>query len=360
MMKMQIVCNKEGFVAEVKKEQILDNFINVLLFIIAVYLLFSVFNSFENFEIFPFQVFSTVFISILMQALPFMLVGAFLSSIMNIFIPDEFIVKIFPEKHGLGFITALFAGLLFPVCECAIVPVMTGLVKKGVSLPIAITFMLAAPIINPIVIISTLYAFPGRPEIAFYRVIFGLGIAIMIGIFLMIDGKSYDVFLDEKKHDNYHEHGECGHGCCHCNDFKKENLSMGKRIEELFLHTGEEFFNVGKYLIIGAFITSIVQVVLPKSVFLKLGGEVGTSLFIMMMTAFIFSSCSTSDAFIARSFSNKFSMGAVMGFLVFGPMMDIKNILMLSENFKKAFILKLLILITVFNFIVLYFFAFIF
>jgi uncharacterized membrane protein YraQ (UPF0718 family) len=293
-----------------------------------------------------------------MQALPFMLVGAFLSSVMHVFIPDEFIVKVFPEKHGLGFITALFSGILFPVCECAIVPVMTRLVKKGVPLPIAITFMLAAPIINPIVIVSTLYAFPGRPEIAIYRVIFGLGIALMIGIFLMIYGKSDDVFLDEIEYNS--DHHECNHGCCHCTDLKKEKLPLGKRIETLFLHTGEEFFNVGKYLIIGAFITSIVQVVLPKSVFLKLGGQAGISLFIMMMTAFIFSACSTSDAFIARSFSNKFSTGAVMGFLVFGPMMDIKNILMLSENFKKAFILKLLLLITGFNFIVLYIFSFIF
>ena len=101
------------------------------------------------------EVFNTIFTSILMQAFPFMLIGVLVSSAMHIFVPDQWLVKVFPTKNGLGFLTALFAGLFFPVCECAIVPLMTRLVKKGVSAPIAITFMLFAPIINPIVLIST-------------------------------------------------------------------------------------------------------------------------------------------------------------------------------------------------------------
>jgi len=300
----------------------------------------------------------------LMQAFPFMLIGIFVSSAMHIFVPNEFIVKAFPTKFGLGFVTAMFAGLLFPVCECAIVPVMTRLVKKGVALPIAITFMLSAPIINPIVIISTLYAFPNQPEIALYRVVFGLVIALIVGLVLFLFGGSNTVLL------NGHESHECGCGCgnedehlcsCHsCSEDEHTMLGTREKIEAMFLHAGEEFFTVGKYLVLGAFMTSLIQTLVPKSVLLSLRSQNGLSLFIMMTTAFLFSACSTSDAFIARSFVDRFSMGAIMGFLVFGPMMDVKNILMLLASFKKSFVAMLTLIIFILNFLMLYFFAFIF
>lgn len=335
----------------------------VLVLAVAGYLFYQVTRYIGVMDLSPLKIFNTIFISILMQAFPFMLIGIFVSSAMHVFIPDEFIVNVFPTKHGLGFMTAMFAGLFLPVCECAIVPVMTRLVKKGVALPIAITFMLSAPIINPIVIISTLYAFPGQPEIALYRVMFGLTIALIVGLvlFLLGDRKS-SVLL------NGDEHNEGGCGCCGENahecdcHFNSENehtkARIAKRIEALFLHSGAEFFNVGKYLVLGAFITSLIQMLVPRAVFASLGTQNGLSLFVMMVTAFLFSACSTSDAFIARSFVDRFSMGAIMGFMVFGPMMDVKNILMLLAGFEKSFIAKLVLLIFILNFLTLYLFAF--
>ncbi len=333
----------------------------VLIFAVVGYLMFSIFRSIGVVDLSNLQVFNTIFISILMQAFPFMLIGIFVASAMHVFVPDEFIVKLFPTKAGLGFVTAMFAGLFFPVCECAIVPVMTRLVKKGVALPIAITFMLSAPIINPIVIISTLYAFPNHPEIALLRVVFGLIIALIVGIVLFLFGGSRSVLLSEKE----------GHTCSCCRDAAQESVCHSHSIDDteiglagkfvtLFVHAGEEFFTVGKYLVLGAFMTSLIQTLVPRSVFVSLGTQNGLSLFIMMATAFLFSACSTSDAFIARSFVDRFSMGAIMGFLVFGPMMDVKNILMLLANFKKSFIAVLLLLIFALNFSVLFFFASIF
>ena len=107
-----------------------------------------------------FSTIHTVFTGIVLQAVPFMLLGALLSSTLYAFVPDRLLIKIFPKKYGIGFLTALFAGSLFPVCECAAVPLMRSLIKKGVAMPIAVTFMLASPIVNPISIVSTLYAFP--------------------------------------------------------------------------------------------------------------------------------------------------------------------------------------------------------
>jgi len=329
-----------------------------MIFIASAYLVFSIMRSIEI-DLSWIQVFNTVFTGILMQAFPFMLIGILVSSAMHIFIPNEWIIRIFPTKYGLGFLTAMFAGIFFPVCECAIVPVMTRLVKKGVPMPIAVTFMLSAPIINPIVIISTLYAFPNHAEIMLMRVSFGLFIALMVGLAMMVYGDSLPMLLDNGGvheshcHSDVENHSKLGCAChFHGDEAHTGNGMMGK-LKAMFLHAGEEFFDVGKYLVLGAFMTSLIQTLIPREVFVHLGIQKGLSLLIMMIVAFLFSACSTSDAFIARSFVNRFSMGAVMGFLVFGPMMDIKNLLMLLANFRKSFVVRLTLLIIILNFLIL-------
>lgn len=295
------------------------------------------------------EVFNTIFTSILMQAFPFMLIGVLVSSAMHIFVPDQWLVKVFPTKYGLGFLTALFAGLFFPVCECAIVPLMTRLVKKGVSVPIAITFMLFAPIINPIVLISTYYAFPGQPEVVLYRVLFGAIVAVTIGLVLSLRGNQLSFLKDES---SFTMVCSCGHHHEAQGELAlKKSLRFIKNMKKMLLHGGDEFFGVGKYLVIGAFITSLIQTLLPKTLLEAVGMSPTLSLVLMMTAAFLFSACSTSDAFIARSFLSNFSLGSIMGFLVFGPMMDIKNLLMLLSNFKRSFVIKLALLIGVVNFV---------
>lgn len=340
----------------------------VMLILFNSYLIFQILRSVSISDFFDVGSFNMIFTSILMQAFPFMLIGVLISSAMHVFIPDGWLVKVFPTKFGLGFLTALFAGALFPVCECAIVPVMTRLVKKGVAPGIAITFMLSAPIINPIVVISTLYAFPGQPKVALLRVTLGLGIALLIGILISMSGLTKDVILRSEadvEEDVYccGEHSEeelhTHHDGCECACCTHEHAaSAADKWRALFLHAGEEFFDVGKYLVIGALLTSLARTLVPESSFTTLGTQKGLSLFVMMAAAFLFSACSTSDAFIGRGFSGSVPLGAIMGFLVFGPMMDVKNILMLFSGFKKKYVLGLAAVIFILNFAVLYGLAF--
>ncbi len=324
--------------------------LGAFLILALLYLLFSVLHGLNanaiQLDFSGVEAFQLVFISILMQTFPFMLVGVFVSSIMQVFLSNETIVRFFPKKYGLGFLTAMFGGLLLPVCECAIVPVTAGLVKKGVSLPIAVTFMLAAPIINPIVIISTLYAFPGHPEITIYRIYFGLVIALAVGIVLTLFPESKGALLEQANL------SACD--CIYCNTDSGKEQGLGGKLRLMFLHAGEEFFSAGKYLVFGAILTSLIQTAVSKDIFLQLWGKDGLALGVMMVTAFLFSVCSTSDAFIARSFWNSFSTSSIMGFLVFGPMMDIKNLFMLFASFRKTFVIKLTLLITGIAFVLLY------
>ncbi len=282
------------------------------------------------------QVLNTVFLSILIQAIPFVFIGVFVSSILQVFVSTEAITKIFPRKMGLGFIVAILAGVFFPVCDCAMLPVAARLVKKGVPLPSAVTFMLAAPIVNPIVIASTFYAFPGQPSIAFYRVFLGVVIALAAGLMFLFFPEDNSVLLNDI--DNY----TCSCGSCG-EDYSKKSI-LGK-IDAIFRHAGSEFFEVGRFIIIGAFLSSIVQVFVPKDILANIGGGYPVKLLIMMLSAFVLSVCSTSDAFIARTFTNQFPMGAVMGFMILGPMIDIKNLLILFGSFKRRFVVKLIFVI---------------
>ncbi len=289
-----------------------------------------------------FIVFNTVFFSIILQAFPFLLLGILLSSALHVFVSDDLIIKIFPTKWGLGFLTAIFAGFLFPVCECATIPVMKKLIEKGVAIPITVTFILIAPIVNPISIFATLYAFPQMPFVALYRVIFGIIVSLLVGIFLFFyPNKNIlkDKYLDEKF--NCIEHRQ------------KKNNSIKNTIQEktkaLFLHSSEEFLSVGKFLIIGAMLASLVRVFTPENLFTNTNAQGFLGIIIQMFFAFIFSACSTSDAFIARTFISRFSIASIMGFLVYGPMMDLKNIFMLMSFFKKRFVINLSLAITLIN-----------
>jgi len=314
----------------------------------------------------------TVFTGIVLQAVPFMLFGALVSSALYAFVPDRLLIKIFPKKYGIGFLTALFAGALFPVCECAAVPLMRSLIKKGVAMPIAVTFMLASPIVNPISIVSTLYAFPQQPSVAFYRLGFGLLIACAIGLLLLLypEEKYLKEDFDREPAAQSHSLGDAAAAFRLATGRSAQNSRsepqsdnfdgitaeskvhrLQAKVYALLMHTCSEFFTTGPFLILGAFITALIRAAVPQELFSITSGSAAGSLLVMMLFAFVFSACSTSDAFIARSFLNRFPSGSILGFLVYGPMMDIKNLFMLLSLFKKRFVIELTLIITVINFI---------
>ncbi|MFZ5989931.1 MAG: permease [Bacillota bacterium] len=330
----------------------LDKFAGTFLVLVLAYLVFIVFKgdgfNLSSIDMSKIAVFNTVFQSILMQAFPFMFVGVFISSILQVFVSEDTITKVFPKNKFIAFLISIVAGVFLPVCDCAIVPIAGRLVKKGVPLYCAVTFMLAAPVVDPVVVASTFYAFPGSPQIAVYRVVIGIVIAAAVGITLLLFGEEGNVLL------NNVNSSLCNCGYCSSNN---RNKRIKDRIGMIFQHAGAEFFEVGKFLIIGAFLSVIVQTALPREILAGISAEGIGSLLVMMGAAFILSICSTSDAFIARSFSSLFPMSSVMGFMVMGAMIDIKNVLMLLGTFKKRFVVKLLLIILALSFSIISFFT---
>lgn len=322
-------------------------YLGVLMFILSYLSVLSMLNvGIYNEYLDKFNNFYNVFISILIQGFPFILIGSFVSAIIQICISRDRFIKLFPKNIFLSCIVAALAGLLFPICDCGTIPVVRGLMKKKIPIAAGVTFMLAAPIVNPIAIISTIYAFQGMKSVVIYRVIAGIIIAISVGLIMQFCTKK-----DEDILKGIEEIDECD--CGFCSDNYKANKSKIKKIRAVFIHAGDEFFNIGKFMIIGTFLSSIFQttVVLNNSMYIP--NDDRSSLLIMIGLAFLFSVCSTSDAFIAKGFLKQFSINSVMGFLVVGPMLDIKNTMMLFGSFKKKFVLKLIFIILVVSFLVL-------
>jgi uncharacterized membrane protein YraQ (UPF0718 family) len=277
---------------------------------------------------------NTIFISIVIEAFPFIVVGAFVSALIEVFVSENAIFRILPKNRVLSVVAASLMGVLFPGCECGIVPITTRLVKKGMPLSSAISFMLSGPIINPIVLFATFIAFGDSWTMVWYRAGLTIGVSIATGIVLSFVIKDNQLRINSDDHGHSHSH-----------------QNVKQKLSSVFTHTIDEFFNMGKYVVIGSIIASTMQVYVPTKVLTTLGGTRVTAAIVMMVLAFILSVCSEADAFVASSFRNFFPQTSVVSFLVFGNMVDIKNLLMMFGSFKPKFVLLLVSLISSFVFI---------
>lgn len=295
------------------------------------------------------QTFKTMFISIILEAFPFILLGVIFASILQVFVTEEMIRRLSPKNPILGIIYACLLGIIFPICECGLIPVVRGLIRKGMPFYIGIVFIIAGPIINPVVFASTFAAFRNRPEIVYSRMGLAFIVAAIIGLIIYYFVKQNPLKSETRAiqsiashdHHEHHEHEKNEHG-----------HALSNRFFSILRHASDEFFEMGKYLVLGSFITAIVHTFVARETLFSIGqGELSSHLF-MMGFAYILSICSTSDAFVASSFISTFSTGSILSFLVFGAMLDFKTTLMLLSSFKTRFVIVLALLLVVVSLIV--------
>lgn len=310
------------------------------------------------------------FTTIMLEAIPFLLLGALISAIIEEFVSEERISKMIPKNRVLGSLVGIFLGLFIPACDCAVIPIAMRLKKKKVPTNVIVSFMLASPIISPVVLLSTFFAFGETekmllfglemPKLFVYRTIFGILVALVVGIILDIVCKDSvlkeeeSVANHEHHHHHHHEH-EHIHTCnhhhegCPCSAHEKETGPIG-RVKNIINIMYGDFMGIISYMAVGAILAATMQILLPIS---NIGGIVQNkyiSTFIMMLLAFALSLCSTSDAFIARTFMNSLSKNSILAFILLGPMIDIKNTILLNKSFNKKFVIVLVasIFITVY------------
>lgn len=282
---------------------------------------------------------SIIFISIFFESLPFLFLGALISSIIETYVSNETIAKIIPKNKILGSIVGVFLGFFIPACDCAVIPISKRLLKKKVPINVAISFMLASPIINPVVLFSTYSAFyKSNPKIFWYRLLFGIIIALLVGIIMGILFGKKEVITNDIVEDC---HCECHHKK---HSFKNDTLSICK-------HTAYDLFEVAKFLMLGALLASLVQVLLPRNILIIFNNNQVLSIVVLMLFAYLISLCSTSDSFVGKSLLSTFNESSIIAYLLLGPMIDIKNTIVLLGNYKKSFVITLITLIFLIVFI---------
>ena len=305
--------------------------------------------------------FALNFLSLFLEGAPYILLGTMISGFIDVYMPSSLMDKLLPKNKFLAIFSCGLMGLILPVCECAVVPVIRRLLGKGLPISCAFTYMLAAPIVNPITIWSTWHAFSDQDQwwVVISRIGMGYGVAVLVGIILLAipmekvlrdsilktlrsraDIEKKDKAKAEAKAKEEHEHHHHEEGCCgHDHNHDHSHDHGGSRVVLAIRSGVQDCVDVAVYFSIGVCLTAMFNIwyVLNQevttqylnSVWLETGG--------MMVLAFVLSVCSTSDAFMAATLRGV-GIGSKMAFMVLGPMMDVKLLFLYQTVMRKKFL----------------------
>ncbi|NDJ51721.1 MAG: permease [Chloroflexi bacterium] len=282
--------------------------------------------------------FTTVFLGIMIEAVPFLLLGTVASGLVEVFVRREDLIALIPRNRFTATLMGGVMGFTFPVCECGVVPLTRRLFKKGLPVSAGIAFLLAAPIVNPIVLASTFAAY-GWGNILVARFVMGLLTALIVGLIFSLHEEPFKMMrAPAPVFGGSGEASPVGGGSALAAQPLRVKLQTAMRI------AADEFFEMGRYLAIGSVLAALMQTLVPQSALLSIGSGPIISVVVMQLLGYVLSVCSTVDAFISLAFVNTFTTGSILGFLVYGPMVDIKSTLLFLGVFRQKIVVYLVVL----------------
>jgi uncharacterized protein len=258
----------------------------------------------------------TVFVAVVVQALPFLVFGVVLSAVIAVFVPPAFFSRVLPKQPAAAVPVAGIAGVVLPGCECASVPVAGALVRRGVTPAAALAFLLSAPAINPVVLTATAVAFPRNPEMVVARFAASLLVACTMGWLWQRLGRT-DWMRPPA-------------GRSFAGDSKGAVFWGSVR---------HDVMHAGGFLVVGAMAAATLKTVVPAIWLQAVAGNPVVSVLALALFAVLLSICSEADAFVAASLT-QFSLTARLAFLVVGPMIDLKLFAMQVGTFGRGFALR--------------------
>jgi uncharacterized protein len=259
---------------------------------------------------------ATIFVAIAIQAIPFLVLGVTISAAIAAFVPSGLLPRLLPQQPALAVPVAAVAGAALPGCECGSVPIAGRLVARGAPAAAALTFLLSAPAINPVVLVATAVAFPGKPEVMVARLVASLIAATVVGLVWSRFGR--DDLLDRVRRRHTHEGSPAS----------------------VFAGTAQhDLLHAGGFLIVGAATAATLQTVVPRSVLDAVAGSGVFAALALAALAVVMAICSEADAFVAASLT-QFSLSARLAFMVVGPMVDVKLIALQAGTFGGKFALR--------------------
>ncbi|WP_410648976.1 permease [Amycolatopsis sp. cmx-4-54] len=262
---------------------------------------------------------STVFVAVCVQALPFLVLGVLISGAIAAFVPARVLEKVLPRRAGAAVGVAGLAGVALPGCECASVPVARRLIGQGVAPAAALTFLLAAPAVNPVVLVATAVAFPGNPEMVFARFAGSLATAMVMGWLWAKWGK-LDWIAERALR-------------------RLPEVRPGSRWKTFAETARGDLVEAGGFLVLGAMIAAAMNVLVPAKWFGVLGEQIVLGVLVMAVLAVVLALCSEADAFVAASLTAMPLLPKLV-FLVVGPAIDVKLFALQTGTFGKSFALR--------------------
>lgn len=258
----------------------------------------------------------TIFLAIVIQATPFLVLGVVVSGAIAAAIPSGWLAKALPSRPSLAVPVAGLAGVALPGCECGSVPIAGRLVARGAPPAAAMAFLLSAPAINPVVLVATAVAFPGQPKVWIARFIASLATAIVVGLIWIKVGR-----------ESWYERA-------------RRRVVVGETKWHTFSATVQhDFLHAGGFLIVGGITAATLQTLVPRQVLDSLGGTGILSVFVLAALAFVLAICSEADAFVAAGL-HQFPMTARLAFMVVGPAVDVKLVSLQAGTFGRSFALR--------------------
>ena len=259
------------------------------------------------------RLWATLFVSVCIQALPFLVLGVVISGLIAAFVSPDIVQRIVPKRPVLAVPTAGLAGLALPGCECGSVPIAGRLVSAGTPPAAALTFLLAAPAINPVVLVSTAVAFPNNSEMVLARFLASFVAAITVGMWWA--KRSEGALLKSKQHDH------------------PTNTSRWERFVDV---STRDLVHAGGYLVVGAMAAATLQLLVPRSIIDTVAENELYSILMFAALAVLLSICSEADAFVAAGLP-QFSLTSRLVFLVVGPVIDLKLVALHTGVFGRRF-----------------------
>jgi hypothetical protein len=259
---------------------------------------------------------TTIFVAIAVQAVPFLVLGVSVSAAIAAFVPPGAVARLLPRQAVLAVPVAALAGAALPGCECGSVPIARRLIARGVTPAAALTFLLSAPAVNPVVLVSTAVAFPGRPAMVVGRLLASLLASVAVGLLWTALGR--DAWVARAHRDP---------------------PPQGPRLGVFARTAQHDFLSAGGFLVIGAAAAATLQTAVPRSVVDAFTSPVWLAVLALAVLAVLLSICSEADAFVAASL-RQFPLTARLAFLVVGPMIDVKLIALQTGTFGRAFAVR--------------------
>jgi uncharacterized membrane protein YraQ (UPF0718 family) len=262
---------------------------------------------------------STVFVAVCVQALPFLVLGVLVSGAIAAFVPAGALRRVLPRREGAAVGVAGLAGVALPGCECASVPVARRLIGQGVAPAAALTFLLAAPAVNPVVLVATAVAFPGEPGMVLARLLGSLATAMVMGWLWARWGK-LDWILERARR-------------------RLPDPTPGERWKVFAETARADLVDAGGFLVLGALISAAMGVLVPNEWFGVLGEQLVLGVLVMAVLAVVLALCSEADAFVAASLA-PLPLLPKLVFLVVGPAVDVKLFALQAGTFGRSFALR--------------------